>query len=155
MKEQKQQNDRLIRFSIATDTVLKNIQKYKNDRLEEFGLKSMHLMFMVCLDKTPDGMTPTELAKTCRVDKAFISRVTHELCDRGFIAYGDDQDGTKRQKLIKMTDAGKNAMEVINGLIFEAIEKITSGVSHEQLEIFYDVISKFDNNLLELAEGKA
>ncbi len=149
MVEKNQQTDRFVRFSIATDTVLKNIQKYKNDRLEEFGLRSMHLMFMVCLDRSAEGMTPTELARSCRVDKAFISRVTHELCERGFVAYDDSE---QRRKRICMTESGRHVMDAINEIIHEVIEKVTSGISREQMETFYDVISRLDVNLLGLAE---
>ena len=70
---------RYFRFSSATEAVTKSIQKYKNEKLSRFGLKSMHLTFLCCLYKAEDGMTSAELARECGVDKAFISRITHEL----------------------------------------------------------------------------
>ena len=54
---------RYFRFSSATEAVTKSIQKYKNEKLSRFGLKSMHLTFLCCLYKAEDGMTSAELAR--------------------------------------------------------------------------------------------
>lgn len=145
--------DRFVRFSIATDTILKNIQKYKNEKLEAFGLRSMHLMYLYCLDKESGGMTPVELAKKCSVDKAFISRVTTELRKLGYVNYDSDmqndekKDSAKYKKRLLLTDEGKRIMTSINEMVTDAVEKVTSGVTREQLDTFYFVLSKFDENI--------
>jgi len=147
-------SDSFIRFSIATETILKNIQKYKNEKLEEFGLHGMHLMYMYCLDKSSDGMTPVELAKNCNVDKAFISRVTTELKRLGYIDYGTRAEKEpKYKKRILLTNEGKRIMQSINNMINEAVERITSGISQDQIDSFYYVLSKFDENLDSLLEA--
>ena len=52
-------DDRFIRFSLATEAVLKAITKYKNDCLDRYGLRGMHLMTMVCLFRSgAEGLTP-------------------------------------------------------------------------------------------------
>lgn len=145
--------DRFVRFSIATDTILKNIQKYKNDKLKAFGLRSMHLMYLYCLDKESGGMTPVELSKKCSVDKAFISRVTTELRKLGYVEYDNDhepdnkKDPAKYKKRLLLTDKGKQIMTCINEMVEEAVGKITSDITREQLDTFYFVLSKFDDNL--------
>lgn len=143
--------DGFIRFSLATETILKNIQKYKNEKLEKFGLRGMHLMYMYCLDKAPGGMTPAELTKVCGVDKAFISRVTAELKQRGYVLYGEegctDPDHQKYKKHIRLTPAGKNIMAHVNEMITHAVSTMTSGITRDQLETFYLVLSRLDGNL--------
>lgn len=150
-------NDRFIRFSIATDTILKNIQKYKNDRLASFGLRSMHLMFLYCLDKAENGLTPVELAKTCSVDKALISRISTELRDKGYVAYADGENCelSHYKRRITLTEAGRNVMDVINSMISDSVDRIASGVSGEQLETFYAVLAMFAENLGSLAGAEA
>ena len=72
-------DDRFVRFSMATESLAKTLQKYKNDCLEPFGLRSMHLMTLWCLWRNGGGLTAGELSRLCSVDKAFVSRVTGEL----------------------------------------------------------------------------
>ena len=80
-------DDRFIRFSHATESVLKAITRYKNDCLARYGLRGMHLMTMVCLSRSgADGLTPGELARLCGVDKAFVSRTTGELRRLGYLS---------------------------------------------------------------------
>ncbi len=143
-------HDSFIRFSLATETILKNIQKYKNEKLEEFGLRGMHLMYMYCLDKAPGGMTPAQLAKSCSVDKAFISRVTAELRQRGYVDYCEDSEEHDRQKYkkrISLTSDGKRIMAHVNEMITHAVSAMTSGITQDQLETFYLVLSRLDGNL--------
>ena len=144
-----------LRFSLSTDAILKNIQKYKNEQLSAFGLRSMHLMFLYCLSRSENGMTPGELARSCSVDKAFISRITAELKELGYV---DDITGSanagqecRYKKHISLTEAGQHVMEKINSMIAEAVEKISAGISPEQIETFYSVLSHMDENLLALA----
>ena len=127
--------------------------KYKNDKLKAFGLRSMHLMYLYCLDKESGGMTPVELSKKCSVDKAFISRVTTELRKLGYVEYDNDhepdnkKDPAKYKKRLLLTDKGKQIMTCINEMVEEAVGKITSDITREQLDTFYFVLSKFDDNL--------
>ena len=90
-------DDRFIRFSHATESVLKAITRYKNDCLARYGLRGMHLMTMVCLSRSgADGLTPGELARLCGVDKAFLLREWHKAqkgelthdCRKGCVGCG-------------------------------------------------------------------
>ncbi|MGN1409853.1 MAG: MarR family winged helix-turn-helix transcriptional regulator [Eubacteriales bacterium] len=140
---------RFLRFSAATDTITKNLQKYKNDKLSRFGLKSMHLMFLCCLDKAQEnGLTPAELAKSCGVDKAFISRVARELCHMGYVGYADEGDSCPKYKRhLVLTENGRETMSGINKMIDEAVQRITDGIPDEKIETFYQVLELFEANL--------
>ena len=84
--------ERYVRFCMAVEQMAKTLQKYKNEKLAAFGLRSMHLMFMFQLHQSEDGLTGTELAAICSVDKAFISRVTGELISLGYVEYRNKVD---------------------------------------------------------------
>jgi DNA-binding MarR family transcriptional regulator len=143
--------DRFIRFSITMDTVLKKIQKYKNDRLTKYGLRSMHLMPMYCLFREVGGLTAVELAKKCSVDKAFISRITGDLKDLGYVDFTEKNTAAQYKKHLCLTKEGREVMLCINGLIGEAVEVITRGIPEEDIKTFYHVLYAFDNNLIALA----
>lgn len=144
---------RFLRFSAATDSISKELQKFKNEKLSEFGLRSMHLMFLCCLCCSDNGMTLGELAQSCGVDKAFISRVTRELCSMGYIDYAGEHPYLPLQKYKKhliLTESGKNVMERIINILDDAVNKITAGISAEQFDTFYAVLSRLEGNLAEL-----
>lgn len=145
----KKNYDGFIRFSVATDKILKKIQKYKNDQLAEFQLRSMHLMFLYCLAKSDDGMTAGELAKSCSVDKAFISRISAELRDLGYVDYdpNNNDDSSRYKKRLSLTDKGHKVMIAVNEKVRNAVEQISAGISPMQLETFYRVLDVMDNNL--------
>ena len=147
-------DDRFIRFSLATENVLKAITKYKNDCLARFGLRGMHLMTLVCLfraaptppggDGAPgDGLTPGELSRLCAVDKAFISRTTGELKRMGYI----EVSGGRYNALVSLTDTGRRVTEEIYAMLGDAVTRITDGVSAAEVEIFYGVLDRFGKNL--------
>ena len=142
--------DRFIRFSITMDTVLKKIQKYKNEQLTAYGLRSMHLMPMYCLFREPDGLTAVELAKKCSVDKAFISRITGDLRELGYIDFTEQNTTAQYKKHLSLTDTGKKVMLGVNDLIGKAVELITQGIPEEEIRTFYRVLHSFDNNLIAL-----
>lgn len=144
--------DGFIRFSIATDTVMKKIQKYKNDQLSVFGLRSMHLMFLYCLSKAKDGMTPGELAQSCSVDKAFISRISSELRTLGYVDYDPllNDESMRYKKRLTLTPKGKEIMVAVNEKVKESVDVISAGISPDDLEIFYKVLAAFDRNLFSL-----
>ncbi|MBQ2725709.1 MAG: MarR family transcriptional regulator [Clostridia bacterium] len=155
MTESGNANDRFMRFSIAMETISKNVQKYKNEQLAPFGLKSMHLMLLYCLGQAVDGLTATELSKNCGVDKAFISRMAADLRTMGYISYAEEDDGQYRKRLT-LTGHGREIIPDINCRISSAVEKVTADIPREHLEVFYSVLEKMNGNingLLEDAEG--
>lgn len=141
--------DRFARFSIAIEHMAKTLKRYKNERLAAFGLHSMHLMFMVQLSQRAEGMTGTELAATCLVDRAFISRVTNELSEAGYVEFKEKRASRYRNKLV-LTETGRKVMEEVSNWIDKTVAQVTSGISGEQLETFYTVLSAIDRNLSDM-----
>ncbi len=144
-----------FRFSSAVDAMVKAVQRYKNSRMSEFGLRGMHLMFLCCLSHEKYGLTSSELADRCGVDKAFISRIAHELIVSGYIEYSDDGDEgliqrtltSRYKKKLVLTDRGLGIMPRINEMIEEAVNRVTDGLTGEQIKTFYKVLGVLEANL--------
>lgn len=143
-------DDRFVRFSMATEALTKTLQKYKNDCLERFGLRSMHLMTLWCLWRNKDGLTAGDLSRLCSVDKAFVSRVTGELGELGYVDRGEDQG--RRSRVLTLTSRGREIMKEIDGILRYSVERITDGVGRGQLEAFYGVLDRFRQNIDTLSE---
>ncbi len=147
-----------FRFSSAVDAMVKAVQRYKNSRMSEFGLRGMHLMFLCCLSYEDGGLTSSELADRCGVDKAFISRIAHELIVSGYIEYSDDgEEGliqrtltSRYKKKLVLTKQGHGIMPRINEMIDEAVKKVTDGLTGEQIKTFYKVLGVLEANLTAL-----
>lgn len=115
----------------------------------------MHLTFLCCLYKAEDGMTPAELARECGVDKAFISRITRELEKLGYIDCPPTHPLELRyKKKLRLTERGRDIMAAVDEMLDEAVTKMTEGISEEQLDAFYKVLSMFDGRLSELGLSK-
>ena len=156
---------RFLRFSSATDAISKNIQRFKNGKLSQFGLKSMHLMFLCCLERERGGMTPGELSSACGVDKAFISRIARELCEMGYVSYSDGDSGSeenerrglivrgvlhaKYKKRLMLTERGLEVMSKVGEILDEAVSKVTSGISDEKIDALYEVLGLINSRLAE------
>ncbi len=144
-----------FRFSSAVDAMVKAVQRYKNSKMSEFGLRGMHLMFLCCLSHEDGGLTSSELADRCGVDKAFISRIAHELIVSGYIEYSDDGGegiiqrtlASKYKKKLRLTERGNGIMPRINEMIDEAVKKVTNGLTSEQIKTFYKVLGVLEANL--------
>lgn len=146
--------ERYVRFCIAVEHMAKTLQRYKNEKLAAFGLRSMHLMFLFQLNQSDEGLTGSELAASCSVDKAFISRVTSELSDMGYVEYKDKIGSRYKNKLV-LTEAGRQVMEQINAMIDDTISAVASGITDEQFKIFYSVLGTIDRNLEKLPDDTA
>ena len=138
--------ERYVKFCMAVEHMEKALQKYKNEKLAAFGLRSMHLMFLFQLSRAKEGLTGTELATNCSVDKAFISRVTTEMSNLAYVEYLDKTGSRYKNKLV-LTEKGRKVMEQISTLIDETIADVTAGISAEQFGTFYDVLDTVNRNL--------
>lgn len=145
-------DDRFLRFSFAIDQIAKNLQKIKNEKLARFGLRSMHLMCLFQLDKNPDGLTGTELSRRCQVDKAFISRVTGDLCQADYVSYSNTEGSHYNNKFV-LTESGRHVMAQIRKILEDAVEQVTSGISADEFTQFYRILEQLDNGLCQISEN--
>jgi len=145
-------DDRFLRFSFAIDQIAKNLQKIKNEKLARFGLRSMHLMCLFQLDKHPEGLTGTELAHRCQVDKAFVSRVTGDLCKAEYVSYSN-REGTHYNNKFILTEAGQKIMTEVRIILEAAVEQVTAGITEDQLLQFYTILEQLDSGLCQISEN--
>ena len=146
--------ERYVRFCMAVEHMAKTLQKYKNEKLAVFGLRSMHLMFLFQLSQAEDGLTGSELAASCSVDKAFISRVTGELSELGYVEYRNKTGSRYKNKLV-LTEKGRQVMDRISTIIDDTILAVTGEITAEQLSTFYMVLGTIDRNLENLPDTPA
>ncbi len=141
------ESERFVPFVLYTERIAKNIKRLADEKMKPYGIRSSHIMCVLQLAKSENGLSSVELSNACGVDKAFISRITTELSEKNYIirAIGPKQ-GKYKTKFV-LTEEGKKIHGVITELLSSFISEINRNTSIKKLEIFYDVLSSIDNEL--------
>lgn len=139
--------DRFEKLTANVSRIYKKIQKIKKEEMHLFGLKGTHAMCMHYLYSVSDGLTATDLCIKCNEDKAAISRILSELESIGFISYLSSAEGKKYRAKAVLTEKGKPYAEGIRKTILQITELSGKGISDEDRETFYRVLSIIANNI--------
>ena len=79
------QHDRLDQFMNLTGSAARSITRIKHKKMSKYGLGSTHTTCLRRLFLAENGLTRTQLAQQCDLDKAQITRIVGELCKKGCI----------------------------------------------------------------------
>lgn len=145
--------ERFTAFTVNLSNIERDLHKIKSKKMAEYGLRATHLMCMVQIFCHEDGLSPTELARTCAIDKAFVSRITADLIDRNFIKFNEKyNDGRKYRLKYVLTDDGISVMQEINEVVDKLIAEVYGQVSAEELACFYKVLDTINSSINVLSD---
>ena len=145
--------DRFTAFALNLANIERDLHKMKSKKMAEYGLRATHLMCMVQIFCHEDGLTSTEIARTCAIDKAFVSRITADLVDRKFVMFNEKyNDGRKYRQKFVLTEEGMKVMYEINEVVDKVIAKIYDQVSEEEIQHFYKILAVLNNNVMSAIE---
>ena len=124
---------------------VKHLERLKAEGMSEYGLSGTHTLCMRQLFVAPEGLTRTELAQSCGVDRAQITRVIGELLAKGFV---EEIGGTSNyRKKCALTEKGKAVTADINDRV-ERISRFVRGeIPPERLAVFYETLGEICDNL--------
>ncbi len=145
------EQDRLDKFMTLVIGASRSVTKLKGRYMSEYGLGSTHTMCIRRLFSAEDGLTRTQLAEDCELDKAQVSRIINELADKGFVIEGPGKTNYKRR--VMLTDKGKRIAADINTKVLHINEFVSSTLSEEDISTFYDVFGKICDNLKVVEEA--
>ena len=144
------------RFETFTGSILelnRYLQKLKDIEMKPFGLRANHVMCLYYLGKHPEGLSVTEMAETCKEDKAAVSRALAEMERKGLISRACPGDTAYRAQ-IHLTEAGERAAAFVSGRATVAVELAGKGLSDGDRRIFYAALDLIAANLQTIsAEG--
>lgn len=143
--------DRFELFDVSVSLICKSIQKIKSEKMLPYGLKSSHVLFLVQLGKSGDGLTAAELSEVGHVDKAQISRVVSELINKGYIIKRSPRSGQKYRSKLTLTEAGQRITREINEMIAGVLDCVSGSIPKADLEVFYRTLFTISDNLFLLA----
>lgn len=137
--------DRFVKFSINIAKLHKLIQKLKTDGMKQFDLKGTHTLCIYQLLTHAEGMTSTEMAASCDLDPALISRTLASLTESQIVCRMGES-GKYFAKYV-LTPKGNAVAKEIQTLVHAIQEIADTGISEEELIVFYRVLGKLADNL--------
>lgn len=141
--------DRYVAFSAHIEKIYKDIQKVKTERMTRLGLKSTDVSVLIMAARHTNGLTVTELATECNVDKAVVSRATHLLLAQGYMTYVGNTK-IKYRKKIMLTDKGHMTANIISELAVQAVSEVSHDIPQDDIDSFYRTLEKITQNLSRL-----
>lgn len=141
------EQERVIRFTHLIDGIHKRVQKIRTDYAAAFGVKGVHVFWVYELLSHPDGLSAASLAASSKIDRSLISREISALESIGYVSA--EKQGGKRNynSKIVLTESGVEAAKKMRSIMLDFQNLANDGVSDEDLETFYTVLEKINNNL--------
>lgn len=136
-------------FSNSVACLYRNIQKLERVEMEKYGLKGPHAQCLLSLSRYPRGLIATQLCEMCEKDKAAISRTVAELEEAGLVTRVE-RNGSRYRAALVLTQKGKKAAAEVSERVKLAVELAGNGLTDEDREVFYRVLSLISENLHEI-----
>ena len=142
--------ERFREFSGLVSRAEKALQRVKTENVKDYGLRGVHVSCLLALHERPEGLTATELASVCGVDRAQISRVTAEL--RGLDLVCEASPGPRRRYrgALELTEEGRAAAAEMAGIVDEKLQRVSGDIPPEELTVFYRVFGAIVDRLEKL-----
>ena len=143
--------DSFERFGQMLSNASKSLYRLKSRYMSKYGLSSTHTVCLRKLYENPQGLTKSEIADTCEIDKAQITRIIGELIDKNYVE-SDSSKKTYNRKFV-LTEIGKNITDEINDAVASIVEFVDLDIPREDIEHFYAVFEKINKKLRDSEEN--
>ena len=137
--------DNFERFAQMLSTASKSIFRLKSRCMSKYGLSSTHTLCLRSLYENSEGMTKSEIAEFCDIDKAQITRIMSELVDKGYVVADKSMRAYNRKFLL--TQEGLRITEEINGTVETVVKYVNQDIPREDIEHFYAVFEAINEKL--------
>jgi len=114
------------------------------------GLTLPEADVLAFLRENPEFDTARDVALYREVSRAYVSKAVELLVQRGYIEVQQDKADRRLQHLI-ITDKAHETAEILHGAQFDFYDKVTRGLTAQELFAMLSAIEKCAENLL--AEG--
>ena len=144
---EKQTQDRYDMFIYLVSGIYKNILRIRSGKASEDGIKTVNTMWLLQLRNEPEGLTASELAMKCLVDKSLISRELVPMEQNGLIRCDIKLEDSKFVRKIYLTEKGRELAGKYSDFAGRIQEEIRKAHSEEDITTFYKVLKTFFDKL--------
>lgn len=143
--------ERFERFSLAISEISRHWHKITADEMDKYGLKGPHSVYLLAMNRYPDGITAPQLCEYCSKDKSDVSRMMSIMEQKGLVI----KEG-KHQNLyggvFKLTEQGKLAAEHVRQRASLAVEIAGSDLTEENRKIFYETLEHIAGKMRDISK---
>ena len=143
---------RFLFFYRGLQRIVKDIKRIEASYLENHGLRSVHMSCLLNIENHKDGVTATQLATFCSIDKALISRILRELVACDFVLVEGAEKAYNKKYLL--TEKGRSVVLAVEKDIVEYMTRARVGIPEEKMIAFYDVLCAHENNIALIASDE-
>ena len=137
-------------FHASISNAMKSLEKIKARGMDEYGLSGTYTLCLRQLYGRPNGMTRTELAQRCCVDRAQITRVIGELLEKGLVL--EVGNGSNYRKRCVLTEKGRKTTTEINDQVDRILAFVSGDIPSDRLETFYETLNEICEKLKQAEE---
>ena len=117
----------------------REIQRIFSSEAERLGFKGGDVLCLYYLRKRPEGLTCAELARTCDVSRAAMSRTVARLEEAGLAKTDAGSEGSARYRApVRITEKGMEASEPMAGIIQNVLDATEPIMDDEQRHQLYN-----------------
>lgn len=129
----------------------KSLQRLKSKYMSKYGLTGTHTICLRQLYDNPLGLTKSEIAENCDIDKAQITRIVNDLIENDYVC----ADTTKKayNRKFFLTEKGKIITDEINGIVDAIVKYVNVEIPKSDLEKFYSVFEQINQKLKKSEEN--
>ena len=138
------------RFAQMLSSASKTLQRLKSKYMSRYGLTSTHTVCLRQLYDNPDGLTKSEMAEGCEMDKAQITRIMTELISKGY-AESDSLRKAYNRKFF-LTEVGRQITQEINDVVNDIVRYVNKDIPREDVEHFYAIFEIINKKLRDSEE---
>lgn len=121
-----------------------------NEILGEHDLSFSLWEVLVYVEKNGPS-TLVEISNYYHVEKPSITRRVHRLIEQALVEVASSRD--KREKMIQLTDIGKEVYQVCRRKIDELEHDVLKGISDDEKNTLFQVLPKIQENILNKEVG--
>ncbi len=142
--------ERFETFTVLINRISRNIRRIKNQEMQEYGLRSVHVSCLYYLYTAKD-LTATDLCERCEEDKATISRALDFLESNGYL-FCKSKSAKRYKSPLVLTEKGLLVGKKIADKIDGVLEAVSVGLSDGERVEFYRCLSIISDSIEQFAD---
>ena len=143
--------DRFEQFSYMIFEITRYWHKLAAEEMESHGLKGPHSVYLMALERNPEGITAPQLCEVCRRDKADVSRTMAIMEKRGLVTKEGVHQNLYRG-VFKLTESGLALAKQVRKRATLAVKLAGKDLTDDARQIFYKSLDLIASNLRELSK---
>lgn len=147
-------NEHYRRFVLYLDHLRKCTHIIETHFADQFSVKAVHLFWVYELSRFQEGLSSSDLATICNVNRSLISREMPYLIEENIVCYSTEAETKKYNRRLMLTPKGKAMAEQVASIASRFQVEVSCGISPEEMGIFREVMQKLSINFQNILDKK-